>query len=66
MTAPGAELAEAFRRLQAGDAAAALEVARRLALGMAALMLAGFACWRAYLRLARHRARGLPPTLPGA
>ena len=39
---------------------------RRLALGMAALMLAGFASWRADLRLARHRARGLPPTLPGA
>jgi MFS transporter, DHA1 family, multidrug resistance protein len=39
---------------------------RRLAFGMLALMLGGFAFWRAYVRLAQHRARGLPPTLPGA
>ena len=37
-----------------------------LALGMAAMMLAGFASWRLYLVSARHKAGELPPTLPGA
>ena len=37
---------------------------RWLALGMVALMLAGFTCWRLYLRSARARVE-LPPTLPG-
>src|SRR5262249_26601829 len=35
-----------------------------LALGMLALMLGGFACWRLYLRSADTRAE-LPPALPG-
>lgn len=39
---------------------------RRLAFGMLLLLLVGFGCWRLYLHLVRHRARGLPPTLPGA
>jgi DHA1 family bicyclomycin/chloramphenicol resistance-like MFS transporter len=38
---------------------------RWLALGMLALMLAGFTCWRLYLRSASVRV-DLPPTLPGA
>ena len=36
---------------------------RWLAMGMLAIMLAGFTCWRLYLRSARRRA-GLPPELP--
>ena len=35
---------------------------RWLALGMGAMMLVGFSCWRLYLRSARHRA-GRPPHL---
>ena len=38
---------------------------RWLALGMLGLMLAGFTCWRLYLRSAAERVE-LPPTLPGA
>jgi DHA1 family bicyclomycin/chloramphenicol resistance-like MFS transporter len=38
---------------------------RYLALGMIVLMLLGFLSWRLYLLSARHRARGLPPVLPG-
>ena len=37
---------------------------RWLALGMLALMIAGFTCWRLYLRSAQARVE-LPPTLPG-
>jgi DHA1 family bicyclomycin/chloramphenicol resistance-like MFS transporter len=37
---------------------------RWLALGMVALMAAGFTCWRLYLRSARARVE-LPPALPG-
>jgi DHA1 family bicyclomycin/chloramphenicol resistance-like MFS transporter len=37
---------------------------RWLALGMLALMLTGFTCWRLYLRSAGTRVE-LPPTLPG-
>jgi DHA1 family bicyclomycin/chloramphenicol resistance-like MFS transporter len=36
---------------------------RWLAMGMLAIILAGFTCWRLYLRSARRRA-GLPPELP--
>ena len=38
---------------------------RELALGMLAMMLAGFTCWRLYLASARVRVQ-LPPTLPGS
>jgi DHA1 family bicyclomycin/chloramphenicol resistance-like MFS transporter len=38
---------------------------RELAAGMLAMMLAGFTCWRLYLRSARARA-ALPPKLPEA
>jgi DHA1 family bicyclomycin/chloramphenicol resistance-like MFS transporter len=37
---------------------------RWLAVGMMALMLLGLGCWLAYLRSAKRRSRGLPPTLP--
>ena len=36
---------------------------RRLALGMVAMMLLGFASWMGYMALSRRKA-GLPPTLP--
>ena len=39
---------------------------RWLALGMAAMMLAGLGSWHAYLRSASHRARTLPPPLEEA
>ena len=36
---------------------------RWLAVGMLAMMLVGFTCWRLYLRSSSVRA-GLPPTMP--
>ena len=38
---------------------------RWLAIGMLAMMAAGFACWRLYLHTARRVKVGLPPTFPG-